>query len=137
MNELIQLLNKVNNREIPVSSTVSQDLLEVIQWSKNRPISKETVRQYLIETDRYETEEDLDLFMRDLFTIYAVVHEQEHRNQISNLVKSTVLTGGVFVPNNNTVRELINSGFRCYPVTYSNEGMVLGIITKVGHIVIA
>lgn len=128
MKELINLLNQINNREVELTSSASQDLLDVINFSKNKTINRELIREFLVANDKYTSEEDLDIFTRDLFTIYVHLHNKECKEHLNDLIREEL--------NNDHLEELIRSGFKCYPVSYNKRGMVLGIITKVGHLVI-
>lgn len=135
MNELIQLLKKIENGEIPVVTTVSQDFINIMSYAKEKPLNKDTVREYMDNQNLYNNEEDVDHFMRNLFTVHAFLQNDNDRKKLSGLVNNVAQIGGGVRPDPKIIKELINSGFRCYPVSYYN-GFVLGIITKVGHVII-
>lgn len=143
MKELIDFIKRIEDRTIPTSVGFSEDFVNIMKGSENKSVSRESVKQYLYEqnkkydssSDGVVTEDDIDRFMRDLYTEYIVFHNPEHKKQFERLVynylinvRNTISTTGV--------RELINNGIRCYPVTYTDKSYVLGIITRVGHLII-
>lgn len=136
MNEVIKLLKQMENKEIPVISTVSQDFISMMEYAKEKPMNKETVREYLRDNDMYSGEESVDHVMKNLFTVYASPQNEDDKRKLTSMIKTTIKVGGEIVPNRELIKELIDSGFKCYPVLYHKQGFVLGIITKVGHVIV-
>jgi hypothetical protein len=135
MEELINFLNSINSREIPVSTTFSQDFIDILNWSDNKKIDIEVVRDYLKFKNQYTDEKELQLYMRDLYTQYVVFNSLEHRKKLNNLLTLHMfnIEGEI---NNLSIYKLIESGFKCYPVSYSDKGPIFGIITKLGNVII-
>lgn len=132
MNELINFLQQVDGGEIPVISSVQQDLIDIVKWMGEKPLNRNTVRQFLFANNRYKEEEDIDYFMRDLYTVYVNFTKATDKYKITRMIRDIYDKGG------NPIREIMDSGFKCYPVAYTKgNNIILGIITNVGHIIVA
>jgi hypothetical protein len=135
MDELVLFLNQINERRIPASTTFCQDFIDILKLSKNTSVDNNVARDFLKSKGLYSTEEDLQFFMRDLHTQYVVLTTEEHRNQLKKMINSYLLTAMGKV-NMSGVRELMSRGFRCYPVTFTQAGPVIGIMTEMGIIIV-
>jgi hypothetical protein len=135
MNDLLLFLNQINERKIPVTTTFCQDFIDVLKWSNNTSVDCNVARDFLKSNSRYTSEEDLEVFMRDLHTQYVFINSEEHRKQFQKLINAYLLTlfGKI---NMQSVRELMNCGFKCYPVSFTENGPIIGIITEPGNIII-
>lgn len=140
MLNLIRMLEKLKDGEYTCGTRYSQLLEDIINYyTKSKQIidfnSDNWIREYLRFNNLYNSEEEFEFIMKDIFTEYPQPVEKGFLIILKQELIKYLYNDDNMV-NNANVKILNSLGFKCYPVTYNDKGCILGVITSYGTIVL-
>lgn len=140
MLELIKSLRKIKYNIINCGSYQSHLIMDIIKYYNDKNISinfnnDNFIREYMRLNNIYNSEEEFEIFKRDLFTKYFFTDNIKFYISLKQKLIECLYNDN-FTINQSNVKVLNTFGFRCYPVSYNEKGCILGVITPYGTIVL-
>lgn len=131
---VLNYINKIDKGVIKVRPIMRGELAEMLMKQNQVNINKDSIRDFIYSKNKSINQDDIELLNRFMVIPEIIIMNQFQSRNFTIAIETDLKTNGKL--DYLKIQKLIKGGLRCYPFSYGDNGMMLGIITSKGHIII-